>query len=205
MEFVELAKSRRSAINFQSDVKISATELQEIFEIVKTHPSSYNIQTTHYYVVTSEEMKTKIKEASYNQHKTLSASATIIVCGDKDGYKAAPSLYEGMKMLGIIDELEYNGTIEAINNLYQNNPILREEENIRNASLSAMLFMLAAKDKGWDTCPMHVHNVEIIKEIYNIPENHQPVLMIPIGKTVEGKIRPRGYRKPVIEFVHFVD
>ena len=205
MEFVELAKSRRSAINFQSDVKISATELQEIFEIVKTHPSSYNIQTTHYYVVTSEDMKAKVKEASYNQHKTLSASATIIVCGDKDGYKEAPYLYEGMKMLGIIDELEYNGTIEAINNLYQNNPLLREEENIRNASLSAMLFMLAAKDKGWDTCPMHVHNVDIIKEIYNIPEHHQPVLMIPIGKSVEGKIRPRGYRKPVTEFVHFVD
>lgn len=156
MDFVELAKIRRSAINFQSDVKISASELQEIFEIVKTHPSSYNIQTTHYYVVTSEEKKAKVKEASYNQHKTLSASATIIVCGDKEGYKEAPFLYEGMKMLGIIDEFEYNQTIEAINNLYQNNPTLREEDNIRNACLSAMLFMLAAKDKGWDTCPMHV-------------------------------------------------
>ena len=115
-------------------------------------------------------MKAKVKEASYNQHKTLSASATIIVCGDKEGYKEAPLLYEGMKLLGIIDELEYNGTIEAINNLYKNNPNLREEENIRNASLSAMLFMLAAKDKGWDTRPMHVQNVEIIKAIYNIPE-----------------------------------
>ncbi|MEH7255457.1 nitroreductase family protein, partial [Neobacillus niacini] len=85
------------------------------------------------------------------------------------------------------------------------NPTLREEDNIRNASLSAMLFMLAAKDKGWDTCPMHVKNEQIIKEIYNIPENHQPVLMITLGKSVIEKIRPRGYRKPVGEFVHFVD
>ena len=205
MEFIELAKSRRSAINFQSDVKISPSELQEIFEIVKTHPSSFNIQTTHYYVVTSEEKKAQVKEASYEQHKTLSASATIIVCGDKEGYKEAPRLYEGMKMLGIMDEFEYNGTIEAINNVYANNPKMVEDDNIRNASLSAMLFMLAAKDKGWDTCPMHVHNVEIIKEIFNIPNNQQPVLMITLGKSVEGKIRPRGYRKPVGEFVHLVD
>ncbi|MEH7391865.1 nitroreductase family protein [Bacillus sp. JJ1474] len=205
MEFVELAKSRRSAINFQSDVKISDLELQEIFEIVKTHPSSYNIQTTHYYVVTSEEKKALVKKASYEQHKTLSASATIIVCGDKDGYKEAPRLYEGMKMLRIIDELEYNDTIETINNLYSNNNTLIEEDNIRNASLSAMLFMLAAKDKGWDTCPMHVHNEQTIKEIYNIPDNHEPVLMITLGKSVTGKIRPRGYRKPVGEFVHFAD
>lgn len=205
MEFIELAKNRRSAINFQSSVKISASELQEIFEIVKTHPSSYNIQTTHYYVVTSEEKKAQVKEASYNQHKTFSASATIIVCGDKEGYKEAPRLYEGMKLLGIMDDLEFKQTIETINNLYANNPKMIEEDNIRNACLSAMLFMLAAKDKGWDTCPMHVQNIDIIKEIYDIPENHQPILMISLGKSVEGKIRPRGYRKPVGEFVHFVD
>lgn len=205
MEFVELAKARRSAINFQSDVKISASELQEIFEIVKTHPSSYNIQTTHYYVVTSEEKKALVKKASFEQHKTLSASATIIVCGDKEGYKDAPQLYEGLKMLGIMDELEYNNTIEIINNLYSSNPKLIEDDNIRNACLSAMLFMLAAKDKGWDTCPMHVHNEHIMKEIYNIPESHQPVLMITLGKSVTDKVRPRGYRKPVGEFVHIVD
>lgn len=205
MEFTDLAKIRRSAINFQSDVKITTAELQEIFEIVKTHPSSYNLQTTHYYVVTSEKKKARVKEASYDQHKTLTASATIIVCGDKEGYKEAPRLYEGMKLLGIIDECEYNDTIEIINNMYNNNPTLIEDDNIRNACLSAMLFMLAAKDKGWDTCPMHVKNVETIKEIYKIPENHQPVLMIPIGKSVKDKIRPRGYRKPVNEFVHFID
>ncbi|WP_428911059.1 nitroreductase family protein [Niallia sp. Krafla_26] len=205
MEFIELAKERRSAINFQSDIKISDAELQEIFEVVKTHPSSFNIQTTHYYVAKSEEKKAKVKEASYGQHKTLSASATIIVCGDSEGYKEAPRLYEGMKLLGIMDELEYNDTIAAINNLYENNSKFIEDDNIRNACLSAMLFMLAAKDQGWDTCPMHVHNVQTIKEIYKIPENHQPVLMITLGKSVKEKIRPRGYRKPVGEFVHFVD
>lgn len=205
MEFVELAKARRSATNFQTNVKISESELRNIFEVVKNHPSSYNLQTTHYYVVTSEEKKAKVKEASFGQHKTYSASATIIVCGNKDGYKEAPHLYEGMKILGIIDECEYNRTIELINNLFENNPKFVEEDNIRNACLSAMLFMLSAKDKGWDTCPMHVQNAEEIKKIYGIPEHHQPILMIPIGKMTTHNMRPRGYRKPVGEFVHFID
>ncbi len=205
MDFIELAKARRSATNFQKDVKITEKELREIFEVVKSHPSSYNLQTTHYYVVTSEEKKAQVKEASYGQHKTLSASATIIVCGDKEGYKEAPRLYEGMKVLGIIDKYEYERTIELINNLFANNPRFVEEDNVRNACLSAMLFMLSAKDKGWDTCPMHVQNVDIIKEIYGIPDHHQPILMIPIGKMTTHNIRPRGYRKPVGEFVHFSD
>ena len=35
MEFTELAKLRRSAVNFHEDVEISVSELEEIFEIVK--------------------------------------------------------------------------------------------------------------------------------------------------------------------------
>ena len=108
-------------------------------------------------------------------------------------------------MLGIIDELEYNEIIRVINKLYANKPEFVKEDNIRNACLSAMLFMLAALDKGWDTCPMHVQNEEKIKEIYNIPEHHHPILMIALGKSIKEKTRPRGYRKPVGEFVHFVD
>ncbi|WP_042354006.1 nitroreductase family protein [Bacillus rubiinfantis] len=205
MEFLDLVKARRSATNFQEDVSITERELRDIFEVVKNHPSSFNLQTTHYYVATSAETKAAVKEVSLQQHKTLTAAATIIVCGDKQGYKEAPRLYEGMKLLGIIDEYEYDQTIQSIFKLYDHNPTMVEEDNFRNACLSAMLFMLAAKDKGWDTCPMHVHNVDRIKDIYHIPEHHQPILMIPIGKMTTHNVRPRGYRKPVGEFVHFVD
>lgn len=71
-----------------------------------------------------------------------------------------------------------------------------------NVGLHAMLFMLSAKYFGFDTCPMHVHNVEELRKEFNIPHHLEPIMMITIGKSVD-KVRSRGYRKPVGEFVNF--
>ncbi|TWJ49947.1 putative NAD(P)H nitroreductase MhqN [Bacillus paralicheniformis] len=78
-----------------------------------------------------------------------------------------------------------------------------KEEAIRNASLSAMMFMLAAKNRGWDTCPMIGFDSDQVRELLEIPGTHEIVLMITIGKEKESSRRLRGYRKPVNEFVSF--
>ncbi|NCU18404.1 hypothetical protein GW534_11825 [Bacillus sp. P1(2020)] len=81
----------------------------------------------------------------------------------------------------------------------------QRDEAIRNASLSAMLFMLAAKDKGWDTCPMIGFDPDKVREILNIDEQYEIALMITIGKEKVSSRPPRGYRKPVTEFVTYVE
>lgn len=40
-------------------------------------------------------------------------------------------------------------------------------------------------------------------EIYNIPENLEPVMLITMGKEDANNRRMRGYRKPVGEYVTF--
>jgi len=66
-----------------------------------------------------------------------------------------------------------------------------------------MLFMLAAKERGWDTCPMIGFDPEAIREILNIPDQYVPAMMITIGKEDLSGQRARGYRKPVGEFVSY--
>ncbi len=77
------------------------------------------------------------------------------------------------------------------------------DEAIRNASLSAMLFMLAAKEKGWDTCPMIGFDADKVKEILDVPAQYEAVLMITIGKEKTASRKPRGYRRPISEFVSY--
>ena len=67
-----------------------------------------------------------------------------------------------------------------------------------------MQFMLLAKNKEWDTCPMIYFEKDKIKKILNIPENEVPVLMITMGKNDTSSSRVRGYRKAVSEFVKFI-
>ncbi|OKP90049.1 NAD(P)H nitroreductase [Paenibacillus sp. P3E] len=201
--FSELVQARRSANNFVEGIEIPQGELEEMFSLARLAPSAYNLQHAHYKVVANEELKEKVREAAYGQYKIHTASAVIVVLGDKHAYLQAPEIYSGLKMLGAMSAEEFDGTIEAINGAYIGNDAFQRDEAIRNASLSAMQFMLIAKDKGWDTCPMIGFDSEALKATLSLPENLVPVMLITIGKDNKHKIRPRGYRKPVNEFVEF--
>jgi putative NAD(P)H nitroreductase len=126
------------------------------------------------------------------------------VLGDKEAYKNADKIYSGMASLGILQEDEYNQMIDTINQLYEGRGSdFQRDEAIRNASLSAMMFMLIAKDKGWDTCPMIGFDNDKMRKLFHIPERYEPALLITIGKEDTKNRRLRGYRKNVNEFVSF--
>jgi len=204
MNFEELAKERRSAINFIEGVEITDGDLTKIFELTKLSPSCFNLQHAHYVVVRDKELKEKVREAAFGQYKVHTASAVILVFGDKKAYEKVESIYFGMKMLKMIDEYEYEDIIKQVKGLYEGKGTrFQEDEAVRNASLSAMSFMYAAQHYGWETCPMIGFDEAAMKATLNAPENLVPVLMITIGKGDESKIRKRGYRKPVAEFVKY--
>lgn len=202
--FTDLIQSRRSAMNFVEGVEIPQHEMEEMFSYARLAPSAYNLQHTNYKVISNESLKEEIRKAAYGQYKIHSASAVIVVLGDKNAYLHAPEIYGGLKALGAMTQEAYDAEIEMINNAYSGNDTFQHDEAIRNASLSAMHFMLIAKDKGWDTCPMIGFDPEAIKNILSLPDNMIPVMLITIGKDKKHKIRPRGYRKPVNEFVEFI-
>lgn len=202
--FTDLIESRRSAMNFVEGVKIPQNELEEMFSYARLAPSAYNLQHTNYKVVSDENLKEEIRKAAYGQYKIHSASAVIVVLGDKNAYLKAPEIFGGLKTLGAMSQEDYDTEIETINNAYRGNDAFQRDEAIRNASLSAMHFMLIAKDKGWDTCPMIGFDPEAIQSTLNLPDHMVPVMLITIGKDKKHKIRPRGYRKPVNEFVEFI-
>ncbi|APH15869.1 putative NAD(P)H nitroreductase mhqN [Clostridium sporogenes] len=203
-ELKKIIEERRSANNFIEGVKIPDKDFTEIFELLKLAPSCFNIQHSNYLVVTDEEKKEQLRKAAFNQYKVHTASAVILVLGDKLAYKNAENIYSGMLNLGIMSKLDYDNIVRDINNLYEGRgEDFQRSEAIRNTSLSAMMFMLIAKDKGWDTCPMIGFNQEEVRQIFNIPENYEIALMITMGKEDSSKTRMRGYRKPVGEFVSF--
>lgn len=207
MNFEELVQARHSAMNFVKEEKMTEEDFKKIFDLTKLAPSAYNLQFTNYLVITDKAKKGRICELSYNQYKINSASAVVIVLGNKNSIEVfeAEKIYSPLKMLKVMDELEYDSTINLIKGYgeqLKTNPHELQLELARNTGLHAMLFMLSAKHFGYDTCPMHVHNIDELRKEFNIPNYLEPVMMITIGKSVD-KVRPRGYRKPVGEFVNY--
>lgn len=203
-ELKKVIEERRSANNFIKGVKIPDKDFTEIFEQLKLAPSCFNIQHSHYLVITDEEKKEDLRKSAFNQYKLHTASAAILVLGDKSAYKNAENIYSGFLNLGIMDKTDYDNMIRDINNLYESRgKDFQHDEAIRNASISAMMFMLIAKEKGWDTCPMIGFNEDEVRQIFNIPENYEIALLIAMGKEDPSKRRMRGYRKPIGEYVSF--
>ena len=207
MNFEDLVKSRHSAMNFIENEQMTEEDFKNIFELTKLAPSAYNLQFTNYLVITDQEKKERVKELSYNQYKIHTASGVVIVMGNKNSIEMpeVERIYSPLKMLKMMDEVEYDMTMELIKGYsdgLKNNPHELNLELVRNAGIHAMLFMLSAKHYGFDTCPMHVHNVDELRKEFNIPDHLEPIMMITIGKSVD-KVRARGYRKPVGEFVNF--
>ncbi|MEK3936506.1 nitroreductase family protein [Sporosarcina sp. FSL W7-1349] len=207
MNFEELVVSRHSAVNFVEDEKMTEEDFKKIFELTKLAPSSYNLQFAHYMVITDETKKERVKELSHHQYKIHTASAVVIVMGNKNSIEMpeVEKIYGPLKMLKIMDELDYKMTMEMISGYAEglkSSPNELDVEMARNVGIHAMLFMLSAKHFGFDTCPMHVHHVDELREEFTIPDHLSPVMMITIGKSVD-KVRSRGYRKPVGEFVNF--
>ncbi|WP_017472562.1 nitroreductase family protein [Amphibacillus jilinensis] len=204
-EFIQLVKERRSASNFLPDVPITEKELNEIYDLVKLGPSAFNLQHTNYITVLDPEVKESLQKAAYGQHKVLSASAVTIVLGDKKAFEQASDIYESLKLLGMVNKQEYDHMVNDTVSFYQSRGkgFIRDEA-IRNASLSAMLFMLAAKEKGWDTCPMIGFDPNKVKEVLQLSDHYEVVMMITIGKEKVESRKPRGYRRSVSEFVTYI-
>ncbi len=204
-ELINVVRERRSANKFMEGLEIPRKDFENIFDELTSAPSAFNLQHANYYVVTNPEVKREIYEAAYKQYKVKTSSAVIIIAGDKLAYKNAENIYEGTKLLGIINEEEFQGTVNMIYDLYEGwGETFQHDEAIRNASLSAMLFMLLAKDKGWDTCPMIYFDQKKVQEILKLPEQQLPVIMITMGKMDPNSRKLRGARKAAGEFVTFI-
>lgn len=203
-DFETLVKDRRSAMKFVPNVEITERELNEMFSLTKFAPSAFNLQHARYIAVKDPKIKNELYEAANKQYKVLSSSAVILVLGNTNAYRDVGPIHEGLLNLGVMSKQEYDMTVQSVLSFYEERgESFQREEAIRNASLSAMLFMLVAKDKGWDTCPMIGFDPVAVGRILNIPDTHVPAMMITIGREDTSSQRPRGYRKPVGEFVSY--
>lgn len=205
MRIKEVFLNRRSIHNFREDFAMNELDFKTIFELARYLPSIYNTQPTRYLVTTDKEKQLKLKELCNNQHKIYTASGVILILSKKDflDEENIEKVYRSSVNLGIIDEDDLD-TIKKQMKGFKDSICEREfeKEVYRNVFINVGMLLTVTTVLGFDTCPMHVHNVEEIRKLFNIPEDLDILFMIPIGKSVE-KQRPRGYRHQVEELVKF--
>ncbi|MBI2799189.1 MAG: nitroreductase family protein [Gammaproteobacteria bacterium] len=195
MGFSELARSRHSVRRYTPNLSISDAELTAIFTDVRSSPSSFNLQHWRFVVVRDQARKQTLRNLAFGQQQVEDCAAVILVCGRLDAYADVARIYADAPA-----EMR-DKYVPMIPGVYQNNVSLQREEAVRSSALAAMTLMYAAKDRGWDTGPMIGFDAAKVGALLELDANTIPVMMITLGKALNGAQPARLYRRPLAEIV----
>jgi nitroreductase len=195
VEFDQLCANRHSVRKYQAGVKISDADLAKIFGLVVQGPSSFNIQHWQFIVVREDERKSALKDLSYGQAQVADCAAVVLVCGAMQAYRDADRIYAEAPV-----EVREK-YVPMIEGSYHEQLAIQRDEVIRSGSMAAMSLMYAAKNTGWDSGPMIGFDAAKVGQYLELDEQTIPVMMIVLGKALNGEQPERAYRRPIAEVV----
>jgi len=174
-------RDRRATPSFDGE-PIPASDLRQILDAGLNAPSGYNLQPWRFIVVQSEEQKKKLRAASYNQAKVEEASAMIVCCGDRDGWRkdldemlrmgragGMPESYAGQASVSVpsyLSSMNYDDMTGWLNKM---------------VTIAATSMMLMAEVMGYDTAPMEGFEQQKVCEALRLPISYWVVTLLAVG------------------------
>lgn len=182
--FFQVVDERRSTKVYDPQVEIPREELVSLLETAGKAPSAWNLQQWKFLVFDRKEVQERLLPIAYHQQQVQDASAVVAILGDLEANKNIdpvfdPAIEKGEMTAEIKEVLK-----KQIDGAYSRDEYPRDAA-FSNASLAAMQFMLAAKAKGWDTCPIGGFNPAALVSEFNVSERYIPIMLITIGKPLQ--------------------
>ena len=186
MKVIEAIETRRSVKSFDPNHTMSEDEIKKLLSLALLSPTSFNMQNWRCLVITNAEIRAQIKSAAWGQSQVTDASILILVCADLKAWAKEPERYwrnAPQQTQEII--------VPMIRSFYENQTQLERDEAMRSVGISAQTIMLAAKEMGYDSCPMIGFDPLKVGEIVNLPATYVLGMMITVGKATE-PAKPRA-------------
>jgi nitroreductase len=186
MNVTEAIIERRSIKAYDPHHKMTEQEIAKLMSLAMLSPTAFNIQNWRFVIVTDPVLRQQIRSVSWNQAQVEEASLLIVLTADLNAWAKEPARYWVNAPKPVQDYL-----VPAIGNYYQGNGQIQRDEGMRSCGMAAMTLMLAAKEMGYDTCPMDGFDFDAVGKLLNLPEDHIPVMFVVVGKAL-APARPRG-------------
>lgn len=180
MEFKQIVMSRYATKKFDGKT-IDTKKVDELLEMIRYAPSSFNIQPWKIKIVTDKKTKEQIQKVAWNQEQVTTCSHLLVFCANTDIIGNINKLETQMKHANV-PEQNIKPYIEMMKNFANN---LTEKEQLNWAQKQVYLAvenaLLGAKALGFDSCPMEGFSPAEVTKILNLPNNLAPTTLCPIG------------------------
>lgn len=187
--------ARRAVKSFDPAHRMTAEEEKKLFDLAQQAPSSFNIQHWRFVKVSDPAQRQKLREAAWNQAQVTDASLMLVICADLKAWEKQPERYWQNA-----PEDVRNFLVKAIGDFYRGREWLARDEAMRSVGLVGQTLMLAAKDMGYDSCPMIGCDIDAVGKLVNLPEDHAVGMLLAIGKGIS-PARGKGGFLPIDEIV----
>jgi len=186
---------RRSVKAYDPQYKMTEEEVAKLMSLAMLSPTAFNIQNWRFVVVTDPALRKEIRAVSWNQAQVEEASLLIVLTADLKSWAKQPERYWANAAKPVQDYL-----IPAIGQYYSGKEQVQRDEAMRSCGMAAMTIMLAAKEMGYDTCPMDGFDFDAVAKLLNLPDDHTPVMFVVVGKALK-EAQPRGGQLKMDEVV----
>ncbi len=186
---------RRSVKAYDPQHKMTDDEIAKLMSLAMLSPTAFNIQNWRFVVVTDPALRKEIRAVSWDQAQVEDASILIVLTADLHAWKKQPERYWANAPKPVQDYL-----VPAIGQYYTGKEQVQRDEAMRSCGMAAMTIMLAAKEMGYDTCPMDGFDFDAVAKLLNLPDDHTPVMFVVVGKALK-EAQPRGGQLPINEVV----
>lgn len=188
-------EQRRSVKVFDPHHKMTEEEITKLMSLAILSPTAFNIQNWRFVVVTEPVLRHQIRAVSWNQAQVEEASLLIVLTADLQAWAKQPERYWRNAPKAASDIL-----VPMIGHYYENNAQVQRDEAMRSCGMAATTIMLAAKELGYDTCPMDGFDFDAVAKLLNLPADHIPVMFVVVGKALK-EASPRGGQLSLNEVV----
>jgi len=195
METFETIAARRSVKKFDPDHVMTEDEITRLMEAVILTPTSFNIQNWRFVLITDQEVKNQVRQKGYDQAQFSDCSLLVVICGDRNAYDQDPDRYWAKA-----PEEVRSAIVPMIRGAYGASESLRRDENFRSGGLAGQTMMLAVSEMGYDSCPMIGFDFEAVADIIKLPDEHDIIMAVTIGKALESA-RVRAGQLPLEDVV----
>ncbi|WJW75148.1 nitroreductase family protein [Thiohalobacter sp. IOR34] len=174
---------------------MSEAEVEALLSLALLSPTAFNIQHWRFVRVSDPELRRQIRVAAWDQPQVTDASLFLVLCADLQAWQKRPERYWANAPAEVRDFV-----LPALDAYYRDKPQVQRDEALRSCGIAAQTLMLAARDMGYDSCPMDGFDFQRVAELIALPEDHVIALALAIGRRT-AEPWPRPGQLPLAEVV----
>ncbi|OFW56095.1 MAG: hypothetical protein A2W01_10135 [Candidatus Solincola sediminis] len=179
MDIMEAIKQRRSIRSYKDD-PVPVGLLDQVLEAGRLAPSSSNVQSWRFKVVTDKAAKGELRKAAMDQSFVEEAPAVIVACLDLDAFRERTrGIVELLKDEdGSVKDCDVAGLFALCDGPDEKRCLIHA---FMNVSIAVENMVLTAVSLGLGTCWVRAFEPLKVAHALSLPPECPPAVLLPIG------------------------